>query len=401
MISFKHYLLLTESKNTHLEHLEDEIWNAGSAGANNAIKFLQGIAEMLSGNTKSSHNVTVKWDGAPAIVVGINPENKKFFVGTKSVFNKVTPKINYTNGDIDKNHSGELATKLKIALQNLSKLGIKGVLQGDFMFDSGSLGSMKINGESNITFTPNTITYASPDGGSVAREIKAAKMGIVFHTEYKGKVLANMKASYRPNIKALKKNKAVWFRDADFVDKSGTATLTTSEGDAVNKAIASAATKLDKASGFIDKLRQGLVPKIKMYVNSTIKSGKSSATYDGFVSYFTDQINADINKLKSEKGKEKKSKVRDEILNYLKSNKSGISALFDLHKAITEAKMLLIRKLEKVGGIGTFIRTDDGFKATAPEGFVAVDDTGKALKLVDRLEFSRANFNVAKNWVKG
>ena len=401
MIPFKQFISLVESKNTHLEHLEDEIWNAGSAGANNAIEFLKGIAEMLSGNAKSSHNVTVKWDGAPAIVVGINPENKKFFVGTKSVFNKGTPKINYTSRDIDKNHSGELATKLKIALQSLSKLGIKGVLQGDFMFDSDSLGSTKINGENNITFTPNTITYASPDGGPVAREIKAAKMGIVFHTEYKGKVLADMKASFRPNIKSLKKTKSVWFRDADFVDKSGTATLTTSEGSAVNKAITSAATKLDKASKFIDKLRQGLIPKIKMYVNSTIKGGKSSATYDGFVSYFTDQINTDINKLKSEKGKEKKSEVRDEILDYLKSNKSGISALFDLHEALTEAKILLIRKLEKVGGIGTFIRTDDGFKATAPEGFVAVDDTGKALKLVDRLEFSRANFTVSKNWVKG
>ena len=400
MLSFSQHVL-TESKNTHLEHLEDEIWNEGSAGAYNAIEFLKGVAEMLSGNTKSSHSVTVKWDGAPAIVAGINPENKKFFVGTKSVFNKNTPKINYTSKDVDKNHSGELATKLKIALDHLSKLGIKGVLQGDYMFDSGSLGSMKIDGESNITFTPNTITYASPDGGPVAREIKDANMGIVFHTEYKGKTLADMKASYRPNIKALKKSKAVWFRDADFVDDSGTATLTVSEGDAVSKAVDLADSKIASASNIIDTLRGDLVPKIKMYVNSTIKSGKSSATHGGFVKYFTDQIDGAIDKLKTEKGKEKKSAVRDEILSYLKKNKKDISALFDLHKALTEAKMLLVKKLQKIGGIGTFIRTDDGFKATAPEGFVAVDDTGKALKLVDRLEFSRANFTVAKNWVKG
>jgi hypothetical protein len=385
-----------------MEHLEDEIWNEGSAGADNAIKFLKGVSEMLSGNTtKPSHSVTVKWDGAPAIVAGINPENKKFFVGTKSVFNKGTPKINYTNKDIDKNHSGELATKLKIALKHLSKLGIKGVLQGDFMFDSGSLGSMKIDGERNITFTPNTITYALPIDNPVAKEIKDASMGIVFHTGYTGKTLTDMKASFRPNIKTLKKVKSVWFRDADFVDNSGVATLTVSEGDAISKAINLADNKIGSASNIIDTLRGDLVSKIKMYINSTIKSGQSNATHSGFVKYFTDQINGAIKKLKSERGKEKKSAVRDEILSYLNKNKKGINALFDLHRALTEAKMLLIKKLQKIDEIGTFIRTDDGFKATAPEGFVAVDNTGKALKLVDRLEFSRANFTVAKNWIKG
>ena len=401
MQSFKQFILLNESKNTHMEHLEDEIWNEGSAGADNAIKFLKGVSDMLTSDVSSSHNVTVKWDGAPAIIAGINPENNKFFVGTKSVFNKGTPKINYTSRDIDKNHSGDLATKLKIALDELPKIGIKGVLQGDFMFDSSSLGSMKIDGKSHITFTPNTITYAVIDGGPNAREIKGAKMGIVFHTEYKGKTLANMKASFRPNIRKLNKNKAVWFRDADFKDESGASTLTTGEKKSVDKAIENASGKLSKASGFIDALQQGLVPKIKMYINSTIKSGKSNADYNGFVKYFTEQMNADIDKLKSDKGKERKTATRDDLLSYLKGSKSGLSALFDLHKALSEAKMLLIKKLEKISGIGTFVRTDDGFKATAPEGFVAVDDTGKALKLVDRLEFSRANFTVAKNWVKG
>jgi hypothetical protein len=400
MQSFKQFIL-NESKNTHMEHLEDEIWNEGSAGADNAIDFLKGVADMLTSSVSSSHNVTVKWDGAPAIIAGINPENNKFFVGTKSVFNKGTPKINYTSKDVDKNHSGDLATKLKIALGELPKIGIKGVLQGDFMFDSSSLGSMKIDGKSHTTFTPNTITYAVEDGGPDAREIKGAKMGIVFHTEYKGKILADMKASFRPNIKKLNKNKAVWFRDADFKDESGASTLTTSEKKSVDKAIDNASNKLDKASGFIDNLQKGITPKIKTYINSTIKNGLSNANYKGFVSYITDQFDTAINKLKTDRGKEKKSKSRDDTLEYLKTNKSGLTSLFDLHKALSKAKMLLIRKLEKISSIGTFVRTDDGFKATAPEGFVAVDNTGKALKLVDRLEFSRSNFTVAKNWVKG
>ena len=129
---------LSESKNLHMEHLEDSIFNEGSKGAVNALKFAESVADMLAGNAASSFNVTVKWDGAPAVFCGINPENGKFFVGTKSVFNK-TPKINYTNADIDANHghSKGLSDTLKIALANLKDLNIKGVLQGDVMFTKG------------------------------------------------------------------------------------------------------------------------------------------------------------------------------------------------------------------------------------------------------------------------
>ena len=93
--------LLQEDKNTHLEHLEDDIINNGYAGGQNAIAFLEALNGMLSGNSSSRVNVSVKWDGAPAIVCGPSPENGKFFVGTKSVFNK-NPKVNYNIADIRK-----------------------------------------------------------------------------------------------------------------------------------------------------------------------------------------------------------------------------------------------------------------------------------------------------------
>ncbi len=144
MKSFNTFLL-NESKNLHMEHLEDSIFNDGSSGGINALKFAESILDMLSGNTSSSFNVTVKWDGAPAVFCGINPENKKFFVGTKSVFNK-TPKINYTNADIDANHghSKGLSDTLKVALANLKLLGIKDILQGDVMFTKGKTSTQKI-----------------------------------------------------------------------------------------------------------------------------------------------------------------------------------------------------------------------------------------------------------------
>ena len=119
MFSFKGFT--TTERNTHLEHLEDDIINRGTKGGQNAINFLKSIRNMLAGSSGKKVNMTVKWDGAPAIICGTNPENGKFFVGTKSVFNK-NPKINYTNADIDDNHSGGLADKLKVALKYLPKL---------------------------------------------------------------------------------------------------------------------------------------------------------------------------------------------------------------------------------------------------------------------------------------
>ena len=221
------------------------------------------------------------------------------------------------------------------------------------------------------------------------------------NTGYKGRTMEDMKSFFRPNIKPLKKTKDVWFKNAEFSDESGTVTLTTTEKDSLDAEIKSAVDHMSSVGKFADTIRDSVKPNIKTYINSTIRTGESNGSFGGFVTYLTDKLNTAIDKLKTEKGKEKKAVAMDEVLKYLNTNKSSITAMFDAHKALTKAKTILIRKLEEIKGIGTFVRTDDGFKATAPEGFVAVDDTGKALKLVDRLEFSRSNFTVAKNWVKG
>ena len=150
MLSFKE--ILNEDKNTHMEHLEDEIINNGVDGATTVINFLWQLKKMLSGG-RAKTNITVKWDGAPAIFAGINPENGKFFIAIKSLFNK-TPKINYTNADISANHgSGGPSDKIKLALKYLPELGIDdGVYQGDIMFSNGK-GKMKAG---TVTTSPNT-----------------------------------------------------------------------------------------------------------------------------------------------------------------------------------------------------------------------------------------------------
>ena len=398
MNSFREFL--SESKNLHMEHLEDAIFNEGSKGTVEAIRFLESVTEMLAGNSKSSVNITVKWDGAPAVFAGVNPENGKFFVGSKSVFNKTTPKINYTNADIDKNHPGGLGATLKVALKELKKLNIEGVLQGDVMFTSDGIEVQDIDGESHITFQPNTITYAVPSNSDLAKVIKRAKIGVIWHTKYTGKTMATMKAGFNPNISKLGKSSSVWYDNASFKDTSGASTFTKAEVKTMRGLIDAAKKKFKAAGSFIDELHNSdLVSEVKIYGNAQIRKGTSSLSAADFQKRMEDKMQTAIDNLKTDRAKERKQKVMDTSMKFLSRNRKKLQSVFDLHDSLTQAKIYTIRKLEKVKNLGTFIRTENGFKVTAPEGFVAIDKpSGNALKLVDRLEFSKLNFTVSKNW---
>ena len=398
MNSFRAFL--SESKNLHMEHLEDAIFNEGSAGTVEAIRFLESVTEMLSGNSKSSVNITVKWDGAPAVFAGVNPENGKFFVGSKSVFNKTTPKINYTNADIDKNHPGGLGATLKVALKELKKLNITGVLQGDIMVTSDSIEVQDIDGESHITFQPNTITYAVPSNSDLAKVIKRAKIGVIWHTKYTGKTMATMKAGFNPNVKKLQKPSSVWYDNASFKDTSGASTFTKAEVKSVQKLITDVKSKFKAAGRFVDELHNSdLISEVKIYGNAQIRQGTSSLSAADFQKRMKDKMQTAIDNLKTDRAKERKQKTMDQTMKFLTRNRKKLQSVFDLHDSITKAKIYIVRKLERVKNLGTFIRTENGFKVTAPEGFVAIDKpSGNALKLVDRLEFSKLNFTVSKNW---
>ena len=407
MLRFKQYLAeAKEGKNLHLEHLEDEVLNNGVEGTRAAINFLQSLRDMLAGNSKSSVNVTVKWDGAPAIFAGINPENDKFFVGTKGVFN-VNPKVNYTNADIDANHSSAgLNAKLKVALKYLPKLGITDVLQGDMLFTKEDLKTEKIDGKSYTTFQPNTILYAVPTDSSA--KITKAKMGIVWHTTYTGKKLEDMKASFGASVSSLTKTSDVWFSDANYEDKSGTVNFNKSETDNITSVLSKAGRTFQTLdSGFMKNLlsKKDILLLIKTYSNVKVRAGEeitnTSKHVDDIIEYVNVKIQKDVDKVRTQSSKDKKTKYKEEIMKYLLVNKSQLKKIFDMQNLLIQSKTLIIRKLEKAkGAMGTFIRTDNGFRVTAPEGFVAIDNSGKAVKLVDRLEFSRANFNAAKAWDK-
>ena len=406
-MAFAFASFLTEQKNLHMEHLEDEVLNHGVKGTRGAINFLQGLRDMLAGNASSSVNVTVKWDGAPAVFAGINPENDQFFVGTKGVFAK-NAKINYTEKDINSNHSGGLASKLKVALNELPKANIKGVLQGDMMYTKDDLKTETIDGESYITFQPNTIVYAIPKKSKLAAKIKSSTMGIVWHTTYNGDTMEGMTASFGVSSGAFRETSSIWQADAKFQDTSGSATMTKKETGDVTKILTEAGRLFKTLNSNIlemiaDDSQTGEF--VKAYTNKMVRQGQKISNVRkhtaGLIAFVYDKLKADIDKVKRDDTKEKKKEVMDKYVGFLRKNSSEIVKVFALQNLLIDAKLLIIRKLEKVKSITTLMKTSTGFRVTAPEGFVAIDTLkGGAVKLVDRMEFSMQNFNAAKNWDK-
>ena len=406
MFAFNSFL--TEQKNLHMEHLEDEVLNGGVEGTRAAINFLQGLRDMLAGHGSSSVNVTVKWDGAPAVFAGINPENDQFFVGTKGIFAK-NAKINYSHGDINKNHKAGLAKKLHTALDELSKVGIKGVLQGDMMYSSDDLKKEEIDGVSYITFQPNTIVYAVPVKSQLAAKIMSSKMGIVWHTTYSGDTMEDMSASFGVPAGAFQETGTVWQADASFRDTSGTSTMTKSETDQVTAI-------LNKAGKLFQQLDSNVLrmvsddPQIallvKTYNNTKVRAGTKISNVRkhtaGVIAFVYDRLKADIDRVKREDTKAAKKVIMDRYVGFLRKNSSELVKIFTIQNLLIDAKLLIVRKLESIKGLTqTFVRTSTGYRVTAPEGFVAIDNLkGGALKLVDRMEFAHQNFNAAKNWDK-
>jgi hypothetical protein len=390
------------------EHIEDELLNRGVVGGRDAINFLRSLRDMLAGHSQSRVNVTTKWDGAPAIFAGINPENGKFFVGTKGVFAK-NAKLNYTDADIDNNHPNPgLNSKLKVALRYLPKLGIKGVLQGDMMFAKGDIDKQVIDGTSYITFQPNTIVYAVPTDSKLASAMLAAQLGVVFHTSYTGRTIEDMKASFNVDIGKLTTTKDVWFRDASFVDASGTATFTAEETSDITNVLSQAGRLFQNISSLtLNRIAasETILTQIKTFNNSKVRAGEkiknTTAHTNDLIKTIESKLNANVLDAKKEETKRKRQSEKNEIMRFYRANAQELRKIFDLMNLIVDAKLMIIRKLEQIKDIGTFIRTDDGFRITAPEGFVAVDRLkGNAVKLIDRLEFSLANFTAAKAWDK-
>ena len=408
MKTYKQFLTEASTKNPHLEHLEDEVLNGGVNGTRGAINFLRSLRDMLAGSSKSSTTVTVKWDGAPAVAAGIDPQSGQFFVAYKSM-----KKLCFTQEDVRQNFDGPLQKIYSALMEHLPKLNIKSnVYQGDVLwYDDSQKKKQTIDGQKWLTFTPNTITYAVPVNSDIATTIDMAAVGIVFHTTYStggAETVDDLKASFGADTSSFTKHRDVWSINADFTDLSGHATFTERETTTITSMLSEAGKTFNQINGrFLDAIAQDDKIKvlIKTYLNSKIRDGEFirniNKTAKEVVQFIKDRLEADVAKLKTPKGRQKKQAVADGYLKLLGGNDAQLQNIFKIMGIINNAKLYIVNKLENVQGMtSTFVRTDNGYRITKPEGFVAIDrfNNEKGLKLVNRLEFSRANFNVDKNW---
>ena len=404
-MNFKEFI--SEQKNTHMTHIEDKVLYGGVDGTREAILALRSLRDMLAG--VKDGNVSVKWDGAPAIFAGIDPRDNKFFVAKKGIFNK-SPKVYKTNSDVDDDTSGDLNAKLKKALQYLPDLGIKGVVQGDFLFDSSEVKTKKIKGKSYITFHPNTIVYAIPSGTEAARKVKSAKIGIVWHTTYTGNKFEDMKASYGVDISKFRDSKNVWSQDAMLRDMTQF-TMTQKDTEEVNAHLSNAGRIFNKISATTLRTLeadQNLAQLIETFNNTYVRKGEvigNTKTHVAkLITHIKQKFQKEIDKRKTEKRKSVQVQKLNAILKFFSpQNKISLQMMFDLQKSIVLAKLKIINILNKLNSAQTFLKTRNGYKTTGQEGYVAIDKLGgDAVKIVDRMEFSYANFSpdILKGWDK-
>ena len=405
MLAFKKFI--TEQKNTHMTHIEDAVIYGGVNGTRQAIMGLRGLRDMLQGTHKGG--LSVKWDGAPAVFAGIDPSDQQFFIAKKGIFNK-NPMVYKTKADVDADTSGDLNTKLNEALLYLPQLGIKNVLQGDFLYSASDIKTQKIDGQDYVTFHPNTIVYAVPVGSDMAKDILKSKIGIVWHTSYSGTTFESMKAKFGADVSKLSKSKDVWSQDAMLKDITQ-ATLSAADTKIVNDRLSAIGSLFNKISGNVLKELESnpaLSQQIETFNNSFVRDGEivkdTKKHTEALVKYIYNKFQKEIDKRKTSKGKDAQAGKRDEFLKFFSAdNKKNLKLIFDLQKLIVEAKLILIAKLNELNDINTFVKTSKGYKVTGQEGYVAIDTlTGGALKVVDRMEFSYNNFSpeILKGWQK-
>ena len=405
MIRFQEYLIETAGKNLHLEHIEDEILNDGINGGRASINFIQSLRDMLAGSAKTPVNVSTKWDGAPAIFAGTDPSDGQFFVAKKSVFNK-NPILYKKESDIDL--SGDLGDKFKVALSEFSKLGIKGVLQGDLLYTKSTLENAVPD---HWTFQPNTIMYAVPVDSDIGKKISKSKIGIVWHTTYSGDTLEDMTASFGVD-QPLKRVSSVWHTDASYKDVSGTAKMTAAETTKITGDLSEAGKTFQKINstkmGEWSPLQNTLPASAqwKTYQNSLIKNRTPFRGGNYQVSDYFKFVDDAFTKItatkKTQKSKDQWNERKQQYYKELRKHTRNLVAVTKFMGHIVDAKLKILDKLNSIKqlGMSTFVKTTDGFKVTTPEGYVVADSTQKAVKLVDRLEFSFNNFTAQKNWDK-
>lgn len=373
MLGFKQFLAEEDTdKLKHLEHVEDRVIQSGHKGYVAAAHALWGVHDKLTNKNLKRAGVTIKKDGAPSIVFGHHPENGKFFVASKSAFNK-TPKINHTPEDIQRNHGHApgLVEKLTTALQHLPKITPKtGIFQGDYMHDQ----KMISDTGTHYAFKPNTITYKAHKNASVGQKVGMAKMGIAIHTSYSGNSIADLKMDAKPNLDGFKDHHDVHVINIAH-DTPNTPYPNKLRANFVNHM--KKAHELAHSNGMND-FHNDMSPvahHAAIYINDTVKKG-TTPTGSGF-SEFIKNRNATV----------KSAKIPTNHIEHIENHKQYLNHVFKLHQHLQKAKDNLVAAMDHHN---EFEHEIEGKKAS-PEGYV-IRSKGAMHKFVNRAGFSAANF---------
>jgi len=391
----------------HLEHLEDEMLNYGTDGCMAAVSFLKELRKML-GHQESAGFMQTKWDGAPSVICGMDPLADIFFVGTKSVFNKETPKICYSEDDVDSMYSGDLAEKLKFSYRYFSKLGIKGVIQGDLLYTS-DIRRETVNNENLYTFRPNTITYGIPVNHPIGQAAGRSKIGVVFHTHYVGTDLPTMQAMAGAPIDTFNQIPEVLVVNNDTpMDRVG---FSRAEMTKFDNYIAKIERMCQLCGDFLDEIvgatgttgdkKFHIASYLKQFFNNEIKNARSITNVDesmyDLANFYHAKMSKELAKIKTPANLVKKRNLVYESENYLVDNVYKFKSMLALYKELQTVKQMVIDKLDHLEEFRTYVQTEKGYKVTTPEGYVLHKD-GSMIKFVNRLEFAYNNFTLQKQW---
>jgi hypothetical protein len=379
------------SKNQNIQHVEDLVLN-GKDGIDDAKMFFSELEKIFSGQSSNKIKTSLKWDGSPSVVCGVNPENGKFFVGTKSVFNKI-PKLNYTLKDIQTNHGSNknLVWVLNLLLKYLPELNMNGIYQGDLLFWPRLVKKRIIDGEKHLVFKPNSISYAIKENSPMGKKILSSKVGIVFHTKYTGRKIKRLKPLFEPDISSFKESKNVWFIDSSFNDIKN---LSETERKNIHNSLTSTSDLINVK--FFEELET--IPKIKIYINQyinyNVKKGISVFNSLSFMNWLIHHIENEKSKLKSQKGKESRDDTKKTIFSFIHDNKKDFNNIFVVRNILLRIKNIFIGKINSSNqNINTFFDMGKDIQRTGPEGLViSTSNGGRLVKIVDRIEFSRKNF---------
>ena len=349
----------------------------GLAGAETALSYLHSLIQP----EKGKNVLRIKVDGSPAIIFGVDKVSGKFFVATKSLFNSKTPKINFSDEDIQKNHGTkpDLAKKLSVALKYLPEIIQSGIVQGDFLYDKSDLRTFKYYGRDFVGFNPNTILYGIINPSPLAIQIKEAQIGISVHTSYEGDTISSMIAHVGGKLN-LKKSENVFVLPTKFNDDEAFP-----DSEKINALLENAKKILQQIPSDESFLTPQIRDLLMKFRNELVRAGKVNVDDIQMYEELKDYVRLEVF--------DKKKKDAEA---FISNEQENLMNTFRFIIAINEAKLLIIKHLNErlqTKAIKTFVVKNGKIEPTDNEGFVLSNDkAGETLKLVDRNVYSKNNF---------